>query len=185
MPEGHEMIWITSADDIEGSTCLAMGRMKEVLAKAVETQQSDALVKKIREVTASVSKDAAGQWTRVQELIEFAGRMGFKKIGVAFCAGLQEEAKTLADILRSHGFEVRGVACSVEGPCNSVGQAMMLNEMKTDLNVMMGLCIGHDATFIQFSDAPVTPLAIKDKVTCHNPVAALYCNYQKKKLFKT
>jgi len=182
MANGHEVIWITDASDVETSKCPAAGGMKDALAKAAQTKESDEFVKKVRETTASVGKDAAGQWTRVKELVEFAKRMGYEKIGVAFCAGLGAEARILADILAEHGFHVRGVACSVEGPCNSIGQAMLLNEMHTDLNVMMGLCIGHDATFIKFSDAPVTPLAIKDKVTCHNPVAALWCPYQRKKL---
>ncbi|MEW6357154.1 MAG: DUF1847 domain-containing protein [Planctomycetota bacterium] len=184
MPEGHEMIWITKAEEIAASACPAAPKLKDALAKAAATKESDGLVKIMREVTTSVNKDAAGTWSRAMEAIEFAKRMGYKKIGIAFCAGLKDEAKTYADALASHGFDVRGVACSVEGPCNSVGQAMMLNEMDTELNVLMGLCIGHDATFIRFSKAPVTPLAIKDKVTCHNPVAALTCNYQRKKLFK-
>ncbi|MBN2403965.1 MAG: DUF1847 domain-containing protein [Coriobacteriia bacterium] len=179
MSEGQKMAWFTSADEVKQA-----GQLVDTLKKAAATKESDAVVKKMREVTASIGKDAAGNWSRAQEVIEFAKRMGCKKVGIAFCAGLKDEAKTMADALASHGFEVCGVACSVEGPCNSVGQAMLLNEMKTDLNVLMGLCIGHDATFIRFSDAPVTPLGIKDKVTCHNPVAALTCNYQRKKLFK-
>ena len=175
MAEGKEMTWLTSADDV--------GK-KEILKKAAETKESDEFVKKSREVAGSVGKDAAGAWNRPMEVIEFAKRMGYQKIGIAFCAGLAGEAQTMADALASHGLEVCGVACSVEGPCNSVGQAMLLNDMGTELNILMGLCVGHDATFIKFSDAPVTPLAIKDKVTCHNPVAALNCNYQKKRLAK-
>ena len=178
------MFWIINADEIEKSAGTAATKMKDTLSKAAATKTGDELVKKMRAVTASVNKDAAGSWSRAQELIEFAKRMGYRKIGMAFCIGLKDEAKTMGDALASHGFEVCGVACSVDGPCNSAGQAMLLNEMQTDLNVMMGLCIGIDAMFIKLSEAPVTPLAIKDKVTCHNPVAALTCNYQSKKLFK-
>lgn len=178
------MIWLTSPSEIETAAGDAAGSLRDALGEAKTIKENDPLAKKMREVTSSVNKDAAGAWNRGQEIIEFARRMGYKKIGIAFCAGLKDEARVMADALTSQGFEVVGIACSVEGPCNSVGQALILNEMKTELNVVMGLCVGHDATFIRFSEAPVTPFAVKDKVTCHNPVAALVCGYQKKRLFK-
>ena len=184
MSDEHQVIWLDNAEEIKDSECPVTGKVVDTLSKAAETRESDDFVRKTREVTAGINAEAAGTWSRAMEVTEFATRMGYSKIGLAFCAGLKDEARTFADALASHGLQVRGVSCSVEGPCNSVGQAMLLNDMGTDLNVIMGLCIGHDATFIKFSDAPVTPLAVKDKVTCHNPVAALTCNYQKKRLFK-
>lgn len=51
---------------------------------------------------------------------------------------------------------------------------------KTDLNIAIGLCVGHDALFSKYSDAPVTTLIAKDRVLGHNPVAALYSGYYKK-----
>jgi uncharacterized metal-binding protein len=44
----------------------------------------------------------------------------------------------------------------------------------TDLNVLMGLCVGHDSLFFRHSAAPVTVLAVKDRVLGHNPLAAVY-----------
>ena len=58
--------------------------------------------------------------------------------------------------------------------CNPIGQALHLNEEKTDLNILFGLCVGHDTLFIKHSEAPVTVFAVKDRVLCHNPVAAIY-----------
>ncbi|GHV11626.1 hypothetical protein AGMMS49938_02650 [Fibrobacterales bacterium] len=58
--------------------------------------------------------------------------------------------------------------------CNPVMQAELLNEQKTDLNIIMGLCVGHDMLFSGASKAPVTTLVVKDRVLCHNPVGALY-----------
>ena len=58
--------------------------------------------------------------------------------------------------------------------CNPVLQARLLNEKQTELNVLVGLCVGHDTLFIRHSAAPVTTLIVKDRVLCHNPVAALY-----------
>jgi len=61
--------------------------------------------------------------------------------------------------------------------CNPVGQAMLLDDAGSQLNVVVGLCVGHDALFTKTSKAPVTTLVVKDRVLCHNPVAALY-NHQ-------
>jgi len=61
---------------------------------------------------------------------------------------------------------------------------LFLNKSKTDLNILLGLCVGHDSLFIKYSDAPITVLAVKDRVMGHNPLAAVYLSngYYKKKL---
>lgn len=133
--------------------------------------------------------------TRVEEVIEFAKKIGAKRIGVAFCVGLQREAGLLSDLLEVHGFEVVSVCCKVgavpketigvkdeekikigefESMCNPLLQAEILNREGTDLNVLVGLCVGHDAIFLKRAKAPCTVLAAKDRVTGHNPLAALY-----------
>ena len=53
-------------------------------------------------------------------------------------------------------------------------QAKLLNEAKTDLNVVVGLCVGHDSLFYKYSEAITTTAVTKDRVLGHNPVAALY-----------
>ena len=134
-----------------------------------------------------------GRWPRLREVMEFARRMGYRKLGIATCAGLLPEARTLARILRAHGFEVCSVACKagmtdksvlgVPEACRSIGvnmcnpilQAIHLNRAGTELNVAVGLCVGHDSMFCKYSHAPVTTLVVKDRVTGHNPVAAIYC----------
>lgn len=58
--------------------------------------------------------------------------------------------------------------------CNPVLQAKILNEQKTDFNVMIGLCVGHDSLFLKHVEAPTTVLIVKDRVLVHNPAAALY-----------
>jgi uncharacterized metal-binding protein len=42
------------------------------------------------------------------------------------------------------------------------------------LNILLGLCVGDDTLFIKHSKAPVTVLAVKDRVLAHNPLGALY-----------
>ena len=132
---------------------------------------------------------------RLEETMEFARRMGFHRLGLAFCTGLSREAATLSLILEKQGFEVVGISCKVGGVpkerigisdnekirvgqyetmCNSILQAALLNQAGTELNLMLGLCVGHDALFLKHVEAPTTVLAVKDRVTGHNPLAALY-----------
>ncbi len=58
--------------------------------------------------------------------------------------------------------------------CNPVMQAKILNKEKTDMNIVMGLCVGNDSLFYKYSEALVTTLVAKDRVMGHNPAAALY-----------
>ena len=52
--------------------------------------------------------------------------------------------------------------------------AKILNDAKTDLNIVMGLCVGHDILFHKYIQGPTTTLVVKDRVLAHNPAAALY-----------
>lgn len=140
------------------------------------------------------------QKTRLEEIILYAQKMGYRKLGIAFCIGFQKEAKTLHRIL-AKDFEVYSVCCKVcgldkekfgleklygkgfEATCNPLGQAKALNKKETDLNIILGLCIGHDILFTQNSKAPVTTFVVKDRVLAHNPVGALYSGYYLKKRF--
>ncbi len=133
--------------------------------------------------------------TRVEEIVEFCKRMGFKKLGLAFCGGVREEALLLTDILEQNGFDVVSVVCKVgriekerigltpeekilkdnfEVMCNPIAQAEILNRAATEFNIMMGLCVGHDALFLKHVKAYTTVFAAKDRVLGHNPMAALY-----------
>jgi len=50
---------------------------------------------------------------RVEEVAQFAKKMGYKKLGIAFCGGLGDEAKLLTTILENRGFAVVSVRCTV------------------------------------------------------------------------
>lgn len=139
-----------------------------------------------------------GEETRLSETILFAEKVGCTKIGLAFCIGLSEEAGIIETILSEH-FDVISVCCKICGidkqdfelpqitpqakevMCNPAGQAQLLNEAGTQLNVICGLCVGHDAIFTQASEVPVTTLIAKDRVLAHNPAAAIYCQYIRKR----
>lgn len=171
---------------------------RKILDLTKELYQEDEDVKRLALNAARIEALGYGRWTRVEETIEFAKRCGFKKIGVAFCVGLQREARILIEVLERHGFEVFSVACKVgsipkediglkakervrpecyEAICNPIAQAMLLNRVGTELNIIFGLCVGHDSLFIKFSKAPVTCLVVKDRVLAHNPIGALYTAY--------
>ena len=132
---------------------------------------------------------------RVQEICEFAQRMGYRKLGIALCAGLYSEALALTRIMEAQGFEVVSVVCKTgatpketigiaedekirigqfEPMCSPIVQANILNEEKTEFNILVGLCVGHDSLFFKYSEALTTVLIAKDRVLGHNPAAALY-----------
>ncbi|MFW9924391.1 MAG: DUF1847 domain-containing protein [Candidatus Thorarchaeota archaeon] len=166
-----------------------------------EYQKSD--VKKIHQVAAHIESNGYMKWPRVQELINFAKKMNYKHLGIAFCIGLKEETNVLTKILEKEGFKISSGICTQgslvkkeidipdedtftgadEVGCNPIGQAFYLNSQNTDLNVVVGLCIGHDINFLRYSKAPTTVLVVKDRVTVHNPVAVLYTRYYKNKFF--
>jgi len=145
--------------------------------------------------------------TRLEEIMNFGHKCGFKKLGLAFCLGLSKEANILCKVLRRNSFEVESVICkngsipkeflnisqnqklkpnTFEPMCNPIGQAKLLNKAQTELNIILGLCVGHDSLFIKYSEAPVTVFAVKDRVLAHNPLGALYLceSYYKERLFK-
>jgi uncharacterized metal-binding protein len=146
------------------------------------------------------------RWTRVEDTIAFAKLMGYKKIGMATCIGLLDESERLAKILTAQGFEPVSVCCKAgsidklelglaesdkvrpgtfEPACNPIAQAEICNRMGTDMNIIVGLCVGHDMLFNKHSKAPVTTLVVKDRVTGHNPIAVLYGqNFYYKRLQK-
>ena len=139
--------------------------------------------------------------------MDFANKCGYKRLGLACWMGLAKEANVLCKILKHNGFEVHSIVCkngsipkeflgikenekvrpgTYEPMCNPLGQAVFLNKAQTELNIILGLCVGHDSLFIKYSDAPVTVFAVKDRVLAHNPIGALYLSdsYNKRKLYK-
>ncbi|AET68743.1 uncharacterized metal-binding protein [Desulfosporosinus orientis DSM 765] len=175
--------------------CLTTNTDQEIIEDANRHYLKDEFVAKFSHAAAEIEGTYFGKITRVEEIVLFAKRIEAKKIGIATCVGLMNEAKTFAKILKAKGLESYCVICKVsstdktaigidekfkikkdthESLCNPVLQAKLLNKEKTDLNVIVGLCVGHDSIFIKYSDAPVTTLITKDRVLAHNPAGALY-----------
>ncbi|HXY75128.1 MAG TPA: DUF1847 domain-containing protein [Dehalococcoidales bacterium] len=156
------------------------------------------------EVAARLTETSSNSWSRVEEIIEFTRRLGVRRIGLLFCAGLANEANILTGILEKQ-FEVISIACKTgavpkefigisdsekvrpgkpEMMCNPLAQIELLNINNTGLNILMGQCVGHDSLSMRHSNAPVVCLVAKDRVLQHNTVAALYesCGYMKSRL---
>lgn len=133
--------------------------------------------------------------SRLEEIMEFAGRMGYRRLGVAYCGGVQFEASLLVPIIENRGFEVVSVQCKCgsvpkeelgledrekvwpgrfEAMCHPIAQAEVLNAHGTEFNILVCLCVGHDSLFLKHSQALCTVLAAKDRVYGHAPLMAVY-----------
>lgn len=128
--------------------------------------------------------------------------MKVHKVGFASCIGLIAELQAACELFRGAGFEVVGVNCQVGRVkpgerlpeikpgedkglwCNPVAQAMLLNSLKSEVNFIIGLCLGHDMLFARYSKAPVSTMIVKDRVLGHNPVAALHTQPARALLWK-
>jgi uncharacterized metal-binding protein len=150
------------------------------------------------EVATDISSEEDRQLCRLAELVYFCLEMDYHRVGIAFCEDLREPAAVLGGVLE-RSFETIPVSCKVGGPpepaktndagdagngavvtpvsCNPVAQARLLNHAGTDLNVIVGLCMGADCVFTQASDAPVTTLFVKDRSLANNPIGAVYSEY--------
>lgn len=173
--------------------CPTVALTDEEIEKVTDLYVKNKKNRKVAVAAAEVEGGFYGKYTRVEEIIEFAHRIGAKKIGIATCVGLLEESRIFAQILRINGFEVYGISCKVAsqdktsigipeeytcqtGPvmCNPIMQAKLLNKQNVDLNVVVGLCVGHDSLFYKYANGLTTTLVTKDRVLAHNPAAALY-----------
>lgn len=174
---------------------------EEELRELDQLYAGDTIDGRIARTAAEIEGRYYCQKTRVEETVLFIKGIGAKKVGIASCLGLVAEARTFAKILKKNGIEYVSVVCKVGGQdksemglaeedkicrggpetmCNPVLQARILNREHTDLNVLIGLCVGHDALFTRHSQAPVTTLVAKDRVLGNNPCAALYSGYYKR-----
>lgn len=192
-------------EDGKGPSTCPTEHKKEIIEKALETYDQPEVKEFARQASIQEGECYANRHIkpyimqptkpRLQEIMEFCEKMGFNRLGIAFCGGLTNEASLLSQVLEKNGFKVVGVSCKVgaipkerigvkdeekirigefEPMCNPIAQAEVLNDAKTDFNIMLGLCVGHDSFFLKYIKGYATVFAVKDRVTGHNPMAALY-----------
>lgn len=142
----------------------------------------------VRAAASLVDHGRAGTLSRLQETIEFARQMKYKRIGLAYCYGMEKEVQQIAEIIRTSELNVRAVSCTVGGipqnsvnpeseycsvSCNPIGQAAQLNRENVDFVLMIGLCLGHDILFQREIKADFSSLVVKDRVHKHAPLKEL------------
>lgn len=135
-----------------------------------------------------VDNGRAGMLSRLEEVIEFIKTMGYQRVGLAYCYGMENDARTVRDIFREQGIRISGISCTVGGvaqdeinpqscihkvSCNPIGQATQMNDEGVDFVIIMGICLGHDILLQRNLKADFTTLVVKDRVFQHNPLMAL------------
>jgi uncharacterized metal-binding protein len=135
-----------------------------------------------------VDNGRAGTLSRLQEIIEFSKSMNFKRIGIAYCYGMEKDAALVTQIFRESGFKLCPVSCTTGGfmqsgvndkskiekvSCNPLAQSEQLNSENVDFTISMGLCLGHDILFQKNIKSYTTTLLVKDRIHNHNPGEAL------------
>lgn len=169
---------------LDGQPC--PGLLPDLHAQAPDPDQAGLL-----EVATDIAFETERRLCRVAEFVHFCHGMSYGHVGIAFCVELYRETQILAHLLRRF-LRVTPVCCKIGGrriaeeeipsrpchvACNPRGQAAELNRRETEINAIVGLCLGCDLVFTQESNAPVTTLFVKDRSLANNPVGALYSNY--------
>jgi uncharacterized metal-binding protein len=156
----------------------------ELVAEYTETNNQQI----VESAAALVDNGRAGSLSRLQEIIAFVKSMDYKKVGLAYCYGMEKEAKDLKEVFRTEGLRMQSVSCTVGGvrqnevngsscnlnvSCNPLGQAHQLNAEGVDFVILMGICLGHDILLQRNLTADFTTFVVKDRVFQHHPIAAL------------
>lgn len=146
-----------------------------------------------------VDNGRAGRLSRIQEIIEFASNMRYKRIGLAYCYGMENYALKIQKIFKNSGFTVVPVSCSIGGltqdevnekscihkvSCNPIGQGHQLNTEQVDITLIMGICLGHDMLLQKQLNMNFTTLVVKDRVFHHNPLQGVDELYETTSLTK-
>jgi len=210
---GHDAIFVRHSAVLVTSLIVSDRRFRHNPAAALYTSRSytrDALYQKQRRaslqsfsgwdtvtlarVAADVAAVACEDWCRIEQIMEFANRLGALHLGLVFCVGFRGEASMLTDVLEANGFTVSSACCKTGGVpkealgieesqklhphrpemmCNSLAQAELLNRENVQLVLLLGQCVGHDSATLSLLRAPAICVVAKDRVLGHNTVAAL------------
>lgn len=135
-----------------------------------------------------VDNGRAGALSRIQELMEYAETMGYKKVGLAYCYGMEKQAGLVRDLFVKQNIPCIGVSCTAGAmsqkevnslsklsgvSCNPISQARQMMADSVDFAVAIGLCLGHDVLFQREFKGDQTTLVVKDRVYNHNPLLGI------------
>jgi uncharacterized metal-binding protein len=170
-------------------TGISCNKEKYDIENVIEEFQSSENQKIIQAAAHLVDGGKAGTLSRMDEIIEFVKRMRYKKVGLAYCYGMESDAIKVGDIFKNKGIKLQTISCSVSGilqdeinqnscihkiSCNPIGQARQLNAENVDFVIIMGICLGHDILLQKNLEADFTVFVVKDRVNKHNPLQNIY-----------
>ena len=157
----------------------------EVLEQAREICRTEGThARKIWEAFAPLIDTGGAQKSRVEHIVDFSRSLGVKRIGIASCLRYIKDAYFVQGLFQKEGFQVPAVFCKVGGwqtkdidiekntdwiICNPIGQAMILNELGCEIEVTLGLCMGHEMIFNKYAEGYVTNLYVKEKISHERP----------------
>ena len=171
-------------------SCQIESFQKDQIMNQYHDQKTQNIVQAASEL---VDQGRAGTLSRIEEVIEFAHTMNYKKIGLAYCYGLEKEALMVMTLFERSGLKIDSVSCTVGAflqdevnrkseihnvSCNPIGQAQQMNQEGVDFVIVMGLCLGHDILFQKHIQADCTTLVVKDRTTGHSPLEAIKKLYE-------
>ena len=154
----------------------------------------------IYEAACIVGAENNGFRPRIEEALHFSRQLSLSKIGFAACTAFETEMDVIKRLFTQEGLEVVCANCQIGGvtaearkvshlsdypnaACNPITQAEILNREDTELNFIVGLCLGHDILFTRYSKAPVSTLIVKDRMMGNNPAGVLYGWHARRHLF--
>lgn len=154
----------------------------------VDQYQTPEIQAYTRTASSLIDNGRAGTLSRLQEIIEYMRARGYRKIGCAYCYGMEKDAVRLREILVQEGFAPHMVSCTIDQvlekqldpgktkntvSCNPLGQAQQLNRLNVEFTLLMGLCLGHDILLQKNLAMDFTTFVVKDRVYQHQPLQAL------------
>ncbi len=142
----------------------------------------------IIQAAAQLVDDRAGELSRLEEIFEFVQLRGYRKVGLAYCWGLEAWASRLTTLFKKKKISLTAVSCTVGGQsqkeineqsprpgvsCNPLSQARQLMAEGVDFAIQVGLCLGHDVLFTKEFSGDQTVLVVKDRRFAHCPLEGI------------
>ncbi len=165
-------------------TCKAESFDRQETLSDYHQSQTQAII----QAAAHLVDDRAGDLSRLEEIFEFVQLRAYRKVGLAYCWGLEAWARRLTTLFKKKGIPLTAVSCTVGGQaqteinehsnrsgvsCNPLSQARQLMAEGVDFAIQLGLCLGHDILFTKEFAGDQTVLVVKDRRFDHSPLEGI------------
>ncbi|SDP84157.1 DUF1847 domain-containing protein [Desulforhopalus singaporensis] len=153
-----------SGDKKMPSYCVANTYLEEIEAAKREYRKDENI--RLYSAACEVGAVNDGFRPRIEEALHFAKQLNCTRVGLAACAAFENETRILKSLFRKEGIQVFCTNCPIGGvtaeerglpqlaeyinsACNPIAQAKILNRERTELNFIVGLCMGHDMVYVK------------------------------------